>query len=406
MSFPVEIEKLVYGGQGLGRWNGKVVLTPFVLPGEQVIVEAEKHTADLVHARPLAVEAPAEWRVPPPCPYFARCGGCHYQHIPYQRELEFKRAILIETLARLAKIQWSDPVEIVAGEPWAYRNRAQLRLRKQRGRFEIGYFEWGSHRLHPIDSCPISSPGINRAITALARMGKDRRFPDFVREVELFTNERDVQLTVLEAVHPPARRFFEWCAAEIEGFCQEPYLDYPTGADLFRVGSRSFFQVNRFLDSLLAKLAVGERTGETALDLYSGVGLLSLPLARRFSRLVAVDSSRSACRDLEFNAQRAGLSVEIHHSPADRFLETWSGPIDFLLADPPRAGLGPSLTASLARLRPRAMTLVSCDPAILARDLRALVEAGFRMNSLKIVDLFPQTYHIESVVELIDPESG
>lgn len=401
MSFQVQIEKLVYGGRGLARWNGRVVLAPFVLPGEKVVVETEKESPDLIEARTVALETGAEWRVEAACPYFSSCGGCHYQHMPYERQLECKRAILLETLARLGKVEWAGPVEVVAAEPWGYRNRVQLRLRKEGGRFEIGYFEFGSHRLRPIDFCPISSAAINRTIATLLRMGRDRRFPDFLRQVELFTNEREVQLNVLETTRPLARRFFEWCAEEIEGFSRSGFLDYPAGTDLFRVSSRSFFQVNRFLAPRLAEVAVGAERGDTAIDLYAGVGLFSLPLARQFSRTVAVEGSRAAARDLEFNAQRAGLSLEAQHGPAESFLESFHEPVNFLLADPPRAGLGKSVTRLLAQLRPRRVVIVSCDPATLARDLRALVEAKFQINSVKIVDFFPQTYHIESVVELI-----
>ncbi|HYM12066.1 MAG TPA: class I SAM-dependent RNA methyltransferase [Bryobacterales bacterium] len=403
VSFEIEIEKLVYGGQGLGRSNGRVVLAPFVLPGERAIVEAEKESAGLIAARTLAVEAGSEWRVPPACPHFAICGGCHYQHMSYERQLEAKRGILLETLARLGKIEWSEPVEILSAEPWGYRNRVQLRLSKRRGRLELGYFEFGSHRLRPIDACPISSPTINRTIAALARMGLDRRFPDFIQEIELFTNERDVQLNVLETTRPLARRFFDWCAGEIEGVCRGDSLDYAAGADVYRVSSRSFFQVNRFLAARLAEAAVGSAGGGTAIDLFAGVGLFSLSLGRRFSRTVAADSNRSACRDLECNAQRAGVAVEAHQASAESFLTGFDEAADFVLADPPRAGLGRAVTASLARLKPRRLTIVSCDPATLARDLRALLEATFQIISVKLVDLFPQTYHIESVVELAAP---
>ncbi len=400
MSVRLEIEKLVYGGQGLARWNGKVVLAPFVLPGEKVLVEIEKESPGFLTGRLREVEAATEGRVAPPCPHYGRCGGCHYQHVAYERQLELKREILLETLARLGKITWSDPVEVVAGEPWGYRNRVQLRMHKQGPRFAIGYLRYASRLLEPIESCPISSPVINRTIAALARMGRDPRFPEFLREIELFTNETHVQLNVLETARPLARRFFDWCAEEIEGFSRGDSIDYPAGEDVFRVSSRSFFQVNRFLAARLAEAAIGGERGETALDLYAGVGLFSLPLARRFSRVIAVDSNRSALRDLKHNAPRAAVSVALHHSPADAYLEGFSGKIDFLLADPPRAGLGRFVTASIARLQPRRLVIVSCDPATLARDLRVLLDAGFQMSAVKMVDLFPQTFHIESVVAL------
>ena len=400
VSFEVEIEKLVYGGRGLGRWNGRVVLAPFVVPGERATVEPERESAGLINARTVRGEQPDPTRALPACPYFFHCGGCHYQHLTYERQLDAKRAILLETLARLGRLTWDQPVEVVAAEPWGYRNRTQLHLRKRGGRCDIGYFEHGSHRLYPIDSCPISSPALNRAIATLARLGRDRRFPDFLHGVELFTNERDLLLTVVDTERPIGKRFFEWCAGEMEGLCTAPYLDYAAGPDLFRVGSRSFFQVNRFLAARLPEVALEGRSGEVALDLYAVVGLFSLPLARRFARVVALDAGRSAVEDLTVNAGRAGLALEIHHGTADRFLETFADPVDLVLADPPRAGLGPAVTKSLIRLRPRRLTLVSCDPATLARDLQALVAGGFQILAIKIVDLFPQTFHIESVVEL------
>ena len=210
-----------------------------------------------------------------------------------------------------------------------------------------------------------------------------------------------MQLTVLETGRPIARRFFEWCATEIEGFSQGDSIEYEAGPDVFRVNRRSFFQVNLFLVSKLAETALGDARGETAIDLYAGVGLFSLPLARRFSRVVALDSNRSAVQDLEFNAQRADVSLEYFHGSAESFLAGWHEPTDLVLADPPRAGLGRDVTAALARLEPRRIVIVSCDPATLARDLRALISGGFELNSLKMVDLFPQTFHIESVAELI-----
>lgn len=400
MAFEVQIEKLVYGGRGLARRDGRVVLTPFVMPGERVLVEPERQSPDLISARTVQVETPDPARVAPECPVFSRCGGCHYQHLPYERQLEAKRDILLETLARMGRIEWPGPVDIVPSEPWGYRNRTQLHLAKRGSRFEAGYFEIGSHRLCPIESCPVSSPALNRAIAALRTLGQNRSFPDFLRSIELFTNETGLLLTVLESDRPLSRRFFEWCAAEMEDLSTGPYLDYPAAPDTFRVSARSFFQINRFLAGRLAEIALADAAGGAALDLYAGVGLFTLPLARRFERVTALDAGRSAVEDLSFNLRRAGLRADVHRGPADRFLAAFSGPVDFVLADPPRAGLGRAVTDAFLRLRPRRLTLVSCDPATLARDLRSLLAGGFRIQAVKMVDLFPQTYHIESIIEL------
>jgi 23S rRNA (uracil1939-C5)-methyltransferase len=394
----VEIEKLVYGGQGLGRIDGRAVLVPFVVPGERVEVETVRETPGLLHARALAWPEPSGQRVAAPCPVFGRCGGCHYQHIPYPQQLEYKLQILLETLFRIGKITWSGDVGVLAGEPWGYRNRTQLHILKSGDSANVGFLEGGSHRLVAADSCPINSPALNRVNQTLLAMMAERRFPAFVQQVELFTNERQVQLNVRQSNRPVAKSFFDWCAERIEGFTN--WIDYPVADDLFRVGPRSFFQVNRFLADQLAGQAIGDAEGNLALDLYAGVGLVTLPLARRFQRVIAADASRQAVRDLTFNAQRADVSLEIADMDVAEFLASFEEKADLVVADPPRAGLGPKVTAELLRLRPARLHLVSCDPATLARDLAALLAGGYQIREVTLADLFPQTFHMETIVKL------
>src|SRR5215472_1187532 len=159
-NFEVTVEKLVYGGEGLGRLEGRVVLAPFVLPGERIRAQAEREKPGLVRARALEVLQPAPERVAAPCPYFGRCGGCHYQHAPYELQLAAKREILREELRRVGKIDPPDDIEVVAGEPWGYRNRVQLHIENGR----LGYWQPRSHSLCAIDRCPISSPKLNETI--------------------------------------------------------------------------------------------------------------------------------------------------------------------------------------------------------------------------------------------------
>ncbi len=396
----VQIEKLVYGGQGLGRVDGRVALVPFVAPGETVEVEAVRAKKGLIEGRAVDWVSKSSDRVEPSCPVFGVCGGCHYQHLSYGRQLESKRLILLETLARVGKITWDGPVETVAGEPWGYRNRTQLRVAKRDRIAQVGFFEAGSHRLVATESCPVNSPLLNRAHETLRGMAQERRFPNFLREVEFFTNETDVQLNVLSSDRPLAKSFFEWCGQTIEGFAPGDTIDYPVGDDLFRVGSRSFFQVNRFLVNELAKVVAHDASGRFALDLYAGVGLFTLPLARQFERVVAVDASRRAMRDLRFNLERAQADAQVVNLNVAEFLPSLIDPVDFVVADPPRAGLGPEVAAELARLRPARLVLVSCDPPMLARDLSPLLESGYRIQSMTLVDLFPQTFHLETVVSL------
>jgi 23S rRNA (uracil1939-C5)-methyltransferase len=392
-NFEVTVEKLVYGGDGLARLDGRVVLVPLVLPGERVRAQAEQEKPGLVRARLLEVIEPGPERIAPPCPYFGRCGGCHYQHARYEFQVAAKRDILREELRRLGKIDPPAEIEAITAEPWGYRNRAQLHIEGTR----IGYREARSHKLCAIDHCPISSPKINETIGTLAGMLSDARWPRFIRSVELFTDERQIQLNVLDTDKPVARRFFEWCGEKIPGLV-EGALDYN---GQFRVSRNSFFQVNRFLIDRLAEAAIEEAAGETALDVYAGVGLFSLALARRFRQVTAVESGLAAVRDCQFNAERAGLTtVRAVQQSAEEYLEALETAPDFVLLDPPRAGLGKTVVGRLSQLRPRVVTIVSCDPATLARDLAGLLGAGYRVEWMRLVDLFPQTSHLETVVRL------
>ncbi len=178
-------------------------LAPFVLPGERVRLHALREKPGLMRATPVEILEPSPARVAPPCPYFGRCGGCHYQHASYEAQLEAKRAILVEELWRQAKIRVEAEIATVAGEPWGYRNRVQLHIEEGR----LGYREAGSHKLCAIDRCPIASPKINAAIAVLNAMMQDRRWPRFVRSIELFTDEERVQLNVVETDRPVAKRF-------------------------------------------------------------------------------------------------------------------------------------------------------------------------------------------------------
>lgn len=391
----ITIEKLVYGGAGLGRIDGQVVLTPYVLPGERVRIDEGEKRGGVLRAGLLDVEQKSAARVDPPCPYFGRCGGCHYQHASYEYQLAQKVEILREVLRRIGKMEPPEEIAIVSGPEWGYRNRAQLHF--ERGR--VGYLEAGSHRLCPIKSCPISSPKLNQAIAALGEMAADRRWPAFVRSIELFTNELETQVNVLESGQHVARRFFEWCEERIPGSLA-PSLDYAAAGHVFRVGPRSFFQVNRHLCEQLVETAVGDSSGARALDLYAGVGLFSLALAARFDEVIAIESGRGAVEDLRFNAERAGRKVTAVETDCEKFLPEYSGATDLVLADPPRAGMGKRVLAELARLRPKTLVIVACDPATLARDLAVLAGHGFVVDSITMVDLFPQTFHFETVVRL------
>lgn len=390
----IQIEKMIYGGDGLARHEGQVVMAPYVLPGETVTVALEPSRKGLLRGRVQGVDTPAAERQTAACPLFARCGGCHYQQAPYQLQLAWKRDILREVLRRVGKIEAPDDIPTLSGEPWRYRNRIQLHAAGGR----LGFLEPGSRALCPARACPIASPRLNQALADLSEMARAPRWPPFLRSLELFTNETAVQLNVLDTGRPLARHFFDWCAERLPG-ASEP-LEYPTRDFCFRVGGRSFFQVNRFLLDALVDAALADAQGRHALDLYAGVGLFSLPLARRFPRVTAVESTRSAAQDLAFNAARAGLPVDVRQASVETFLAELPQAPDFVLADPPRAGLGKRAVRRLVELKTPLLVIVACDPATLARDLALLAAGGYRIDSLTLVDLFPQTYHLETIARL------
>lgn len=390
---------MVYGGEGLSRIpgenGGEVVFTPFVLPGELVEVERAGSRKQAQRARLTKVIEPSHDRAEPECPYFMRCGGCQYQHASYVAQLRYKQQILAETLARLGKIEFdAERIEVVASDPWGYRNRVQLHFEDRR----VGYREMKSRKLIAIDQCPISSPKINEAIAKLVRMSRDRRWPDFLRSLELFTDEKNVQWNVMETDRPIAKHFFEWLLEEVPGTVLGP-LEYAVNHDDFIVSGQSFFQVNRYLVPQMSQVAIGSAKGALAWDLYAGVGLFSLPLARRFERVKAVEGGRSAAADLNRNAKRARLSVEAIQQQTEAFVMEAKDAPDFVLADPPRSGLEKAVAERLVKLAPKQISIVACDPATLARDL-AILKPAYELEKLTLIDLFPQTFHIETVAHL------
>lgn len=369
----------------MARIEGRVVFVPFVLPGETVQIQVKDGE---MHAELAGIVTPAPERVAPPCPLFTRCGGCHYQHAPYEFQLARKVDILREQLRRVGKIKWEGEISTISGPPLGYRNRAQFHIANGK----IGYLAAGSHDLVPVDGdCPISSPRLNRALGEMRDRMSDRRFPNFVHSIELFTDETNVQVNILETDRPVAKSFYEWCQSTVA-------LEYATKFGKFRVSPRSFFQVNRFLVDQLVEAAIGGVSGETALDLYAGVGLFSLPLARKFTKVATVEAGVTAARDLEVNAQNAGLVIQHLQGRVEDHLARIAAAPDFVVADPPRAGLGKTVVSHLERLKPFKLTIVSCDPATLARDIAGLT--SYKIDELTLVDLFPQTYHLETVAHL------
>jgi 23S rRNA (uracil1939-C5)-methyltransferase len=454
----LNIEKLIYGGDGLARLpadsrgKGKAVFVPFVLAGEKIEAAITDEKRGFVRAHAAAIVEPSPQRVSPLCPHFGRCGGCHYQHTTYQHQLEIKKEILLENLRRIAKLELQSEIEIHPSPPWNYRNRSRLQVRV-RPAFSAGYFKFASHELLPVEECPISSPLINRGITALWKSGRAGQAVEGVREIEFFANSdangNETRLLLEFLCAPEARRAAvrgwaeELCAAmpEIAGVVafrepqkgvQEPLvavgaseLTYQTRNAAFRVSAGSFFQTNRFMIDELVRVVTAGRTGELAVDLYAGVGLFSTALAGNIRHIVSVESSQTAAKDLQYNLPvtakavhaatehyLAGLGDKGRAGPGAQHGVVQNGAVgdgavlphlfqpDLMVVDPPRGGLGDRVARLLSGAGAPRITYVSCDPATLARDLVPLQSAGYRVEEAHLVDLFPQTYHLETVLHL------
>jgi len=441
----LNIEKLTYGGDGLSRLppglpreaspgnkdrgRGKAVFIPFVLAGENVEATLTEEKPGFARAKAEAIVEPSPHRIPPPCPHFTRCGGCHYQHAAYDHQLEIKKEILRENLRRIAKLELQCEIQIHPSPPWNYRNRSRLQVRTQPN-FAAGYFKFASHELLPVEQCPISSPLINRGIAALWQAGRAGKAVEGVREVEFFANAdsngNETKLLLEFLCAPEARRAAvrawaeELCEtmpeiAAVSAFrepqkgIQEPLvavgaseLTYQTKTAAYRVSAGSFFQTNRFLTDELVTIVTAGRSGELALDLYAGVGLFSTALACDFRHIISVESSQTATADLQYNLPVNGKAVQ---ATAEQYLAKASKPDqvvpDLVVVDPPRSGLGDPVARAVVSASAPRLTYVSCDPATLARDLVPLQAAGYRVDEVHVVDLFPQTYHIEAVLQLV-----
>jgi 23S rRNA (uracil1939-C5)-methyltransferase len=436
------IEKLIYGGDGLSRLpaddhgRGKAVFVPFTLAEEKIEASLTEQKSGFARAKVDSVIESSPHRIQPACQYFARCGGCHYQHASYEHQLEIKQEILRETLRRVAKLELPGKIEVHPSPPWNYRNRSRLQVRVSPA-FTAGYFKLASHDLLPVEECPISSPLINRGIAALWQGGRAGKVPAGVREIEFFASADDSAMLVeLRCTHEARRASVRSWIEELRAALPEiagavafretehnpdaaeklvadsaQFLTYETKSGDYRVSAGAFFQINRHLTDDLVKIVTQGQSGGLALDLYAGVGLFSTALSA-FERVISVESSQTSAADLAYNQAangkavqataehylaRAGSFEESGQTRKDADLDSKPG---FVVVDPPRSGLGERVARSLAALGAARLTYVSCDPATLARDLVILLAAGYRVERAHLVDLFPQTYHLESVLEL------
>jgi 23S rRNA (uracil1939-C5)-methyltransferase len=419
MEGQAKIESVAFKGYGVTHINGKVAFIPYAVTGDEGRVEIIEEKKNYSIGRLKKIFEPSPWRVVPPCPVFGQCGGCQWQHIDYSIQGELKKEILKGILKRLGSLR-EIPLVSMAPSPQAYDYRVRVQL-KVKGK-AIGYYQERSHRIVDIEHCPISHPLVNQIIRELRE------------ELSLFSRMAEIEINVspeekkgVILLHPFSfdrrtenglRDFFQvhpifkgWAVkgkGELTLF-NDPYLHFTISLDRngnikFRTSPGSFYQVNPEQNRTLIQkvLQFSDVNGdERVLDLYAGVGNFTLPLAIKAKESIGVEENRTAVDDARFNAERNRIrNFDFIQGRVEDVLKYWKRESpEIILLDPPRIGCKIALN-HMVTLRPKKIVYISCEPTTLSRDLRLFSEKGYSLNGLALIDMFPQSYHMEVVALL------
>ena len=381
MSLEVEIERILPGGYGLAHAAGKTVFVSLAVPGDRLRVRVDRQQGNVVFATIEEILVASPDRIEPPCPYFGRCGGCDFQQLSYEKQLAAKAEIIRDCLQRIARLE-NLPEIFVTPSPrdWRYRMRAMWQIDQDAQ--QIGYYERGSRRVCDVVDCAVLVPELQATLERV-RATDWSEFPPELKHLDVVAGENGVSLS-------PS--FTEFETTE---------LTLTIGDERYSYNAEGFFQINAGLLPALVEFALDHAAGETAIDLYCGVGLFTLPLARRFKQVIGVEGNPVATRFARRNLDRAELqNVRIVTAGVRDWFRQKAVKADFVLLDPPRAGAESVVIKGIVDTRASRVSYVSCDPATLARDLKKLIAAGYKIESLAAFDLFPQTHHVETVVRL------
>jgi 23S rRNA (uracil1939-C5)-methyltransferase len=403
-TFDITLEKLTYGGEAMGRLpDGRAVFVPFGLPGENVRVRLVQDKQSFARGELLEVLTASSERIDPKCKHFGKCGGCHYQNLPYEKQLQAKTEILRDQLQRIGKIV-DPPIKLMIASPleWNYRNHMQFHLTAEG---KIGFVNSKGNSTLPIEECHLPEIEINTFWPQLqfesnkdfervsVRAGRNDELMVVLESEKLETPEIEIEADV-SVVH-----LFDEHSVVIAG---RDHLIINILEKDFRVSAPSFFQVNtkmaeKMVEHLLAKLPV---TSESVLlDVYCGVGLFSKFFVPKCKLVIGIESSESACEDFAVNLDEFD-NVELYEGTAEEVLPGLAGRLDsstYMIVDPPRAGIEKYALDAIITIKPQIIAYVSCDPSTLARDAARLINGGYRLVEVSPFDLFPQTYHIESI---------
>lgn len=422
----VNIRSMAFKGYGVAHVDGKVVFVPYSITGEKGWVEIIEEKKDYSIGKLSDFIEPSPLRTNPQCPYFGVCGGCQWQHIDYSNHGELKREILEEILKRLGKLKKIPSITVVPSpDPYGYRVRVQLKVKGK----AMGYYQERSHHIVDIDHCPISHPLVNQIILLLR---KELPFFSGMKEIEINVSPEEGKGILI--LHPLAfdqglenfMKEFLPTNPILKGFAVvrkgrfnlfgDPYLTFTICFSRhgekrnlkLRTSPGSFFQVNLRQSHTLIRTVLefsDVKESERALDLYAGVGNLTLPMAVKAKEVVGIEESRVAMGDARFNVEENGIkNCDFIHGRVENNLGHWARKRpDLIVLDPPRTGCK-TILGEVVSLKPNKIVYVSCEPTTLARDLHLLSERGYPLQKLALIDMFPQSYHMEVVALLTQPQ--
>src|SRR5690349_5975547 len=360
-------------------------------PGDRLRVRFDRVKGSVAFASIVEIIEPSPQRVEPPCPYFGRCGGCDFQQLNYRTQLDSKVEIIRDCLRRLGGIENVPEFEITsAPQEWHYRARAQWQYDAVLKR--LGYFEANSQRVCDVAECAVLTPELQSRLERLRRKMSDGDLAEDARYFRVIAGDEEVSVASGRGTSPTVTKGA--AARDVKRTIR---------GETYRLNAESFFQTNIDLLPQLIDAALGDARGYSAIELYCGVGLFTVPLARRFTRVIAIEDDADATQFAQENLANADLqNTEVVNADVGSLDENADAleAVDFLLLDPPRTGAESRVISGIIKMKPRRISYVSCDPATLARDLKKLIAGGYSIQSLRAFDMFPQTHHVETVVHL------
>lgn len=399
-------------GEGVARIDGKVTFVPLAIPGETVEISITSQKKKFQQAYLERVMNPSPDRVVPSCPYFPACGGCAYQHVSYDRQLQLKREVVQNSLQRIAALEVEVNPVIGMEPPWHYRNKVIWHTGREFGQPSLGYYRQGSHRLMGIDDCSL----ISREMQEYSRYIKDHLQEFQVPEgCQVMLRQSAASRDIMIIFVGPGSSGMQFDSLN-EGKATVVSVDQgitrlhygrptltETVADLkLEIAPLAFMQVNhRQMEKMLELIRYYAclQPDDTILDAYCGIGTIALVLAGEVRRVVGVESFKDSIKSAKRNAYHNGINnCQFIKGACEKIVPELEESFDVIILDPPRAGCKPELIQAVIRKSPRCIIYVSCNPATLARDLAIFNEAHFKVDKVQPLDMFPQTSHVETVV--------